>query len=624
MSVKAWEKYQPNASSPSPQYPYGSLRQETALGVGDGTPLDVEWGNDFEAFKQTAFSRSGLVPSGNTDTVTNSEMFNAMQDSSTRTLWKRSMAEAGYNLVAGSFEEGGTVTTATDVLWSKKDNKTYSYSGTLPHTVAEDSAPSDEPGMWTDRSTAPNAFKQSGAGAVIRPAQSKMGERRTFADFGAIGAMSTNDTAAIQTALNTSAPVLATANQGYLVYDTLQYAAENIILGEGFKSAVFFDSLPTNKDGLVISPVADGVAREFIGLSNVYMYHESGGRHAVVVDLEAPNKRLARFICEKSYFFSNGVGNYSFYVSNSTNAADKFFLAYIENNFFNGGLGLDGVGDSINITGNTFTGVNESLLFKQTTEDSPGTTAPSSMMVFERNNCSANKGIYILEARAPKILNNNLECGAGPGAGAEQALVNIKGLTRTIVGAEITGNAILHAPNCPVGVFLGNTNGALVENNLFGIAATGSGIVISADSKNARIGSNTFIPTGTGREVTDFGVGTKGVIKEPTLLNGWSNVSGRETAKFIKGMDGFVSVSGVIGSGLLSANIELFVLPLGFRPTSRCVFSSFGYTSGDVFGSAVIRADPDGTVRLVYISTGPATLLELGLDCISFFAPDVP
>lgn len=125
MSVKAWEKYQPNASSPSPQYPYGSLRQETALGVGDGTPLDVEWGNDFEAFKQTAFSRSGLVPSGNTDTVTNSEMFNAMQDSTTRSLWKRSAAESGYNLVAGSFEEGGTLVNANDVLWSKKLNKIF-------------------------------------------------------------------------------------------------------------------------------------------------------------------------------------------------------------------------------------------------------------------------------------------------------------------------------------------------------------------------------------------------------------------------------------------------------------------------------------------------------------------
>ena len=147
MSVKAWEKYQPNASSPSPQYPYGSLRQETALGMGDGTPLDVEWGNDFEAFKQTAFSRSGLVPSGNTDTVTNSEMFNAMQDASTRTLWKRSMAEAGYNLVAGSFEEGGTLVNTKDVLWSKKLNKIF--SGTLGPVAAGTNPAS---GGFVDRS----------------------------------------------------------------------------------------------------------------------------------------------------------------------------------------------------------------------------------------------------------------------------------------------------------------------------------------------------------------------------------------------------------------------------------------------------------------------------------------
>lgn len=148
MSVKAWEKYQPNASSPSPQYPYGSLRQETALGVGDGTPLDVEWGNDFEAFKQTAFSRSGLVPSGNTDTVTNSEMFNAMQDSTTRSLWERSAAaESGYNLVAGSFEEGGTLVNANDVLWSKKLNKIFSGSA---GTVAAGTNPTS--GGFVDRS----------------------------------------------------------------------------------------------------------------------------------------------------------------------------------------------------------------------------------------------------------------------------------------------------------------------------------------------------------------------------------------------------------------------------------------------------------------------------------------
>lgn len=153
MSVKAWEKYQPNASSPSPQYPYGSLRQETALGLGDGTPLDVEWGNDFEAFKQTAFSRSGLVPSGNTDTVTNSEMFNAMQDSTTRSLWERSAAESGHNLVDGSFEEGGTLVNANDVLWSKKLNKIFSGPA---GTVAAGTNPLS--GGFVDRSVAGGQF----------------------------------------------------------------------------------------------------------------------------------------------------------------------------------------------------------------------------------------------------------------------------------------------------------------------------------------------------------------------------------------------------------------------------------------------------------------------------------
>ena len=46
------------------------------------------------------------------------------------TLWKRSAAEAGYTLVAGSFEEGGTLTSPTDVLWHKKTNSIYSWVGT--------------------------------------------------------------------------------------------------------------------------------------------------------------------------------------------------------------------------------------------------------------------------------------------------------------------------------------------------------------------------------------------------------------------------------------------------------------------------------------------------------------
>ena len=45
---------------------------------------------------------------------------------------RRSYAEAGYSLVDGSFETGGTLTATTDVLLNEKDGKAYSWTGTYP------------------------------------------------------------------------------------------------------------------------------------------------------------------------------------------------------------------------------------------------------------------------------------------------------------------------------------------------------------------------------------------------------------------------------------------------------------------------------------------------------------
>lgn len=94
----------------------------------------------------------------------------------TREALRRSYAEAGYNLVDGSFEAGGTVTTATDVLLYESEGKAYSYSGTLPHTVATGSSPSAEPGMWVDRS-----MSKVSASAVIYQGVAAMQMQKTLA-----------------------------------------------------------------------------------------------------------------------------------------------------------------------------------------------------------------------------------------------------------------------------------------------------------------------------------------------------------------------------------------------------------------------------------------------------------
>ena len=68
---------------------------------------------------------------------------------------KRLAAEAGYTLVSGSFEEGGTVNTATEALWYQGGGKYYSWSGAFPKVVSASATPATTGGIgagaWVDR-----------------------------------------------------------------------------------------------------------------------------------------------------------------------------------------------------------------------------------------------------------------------------------------------------------------------------------------------------------------------------------------------------------------------------------------------------------------------------------------
>lgn len=72
-----------------------------------------------------------------------------------REALRRSYAEAGYNLVAGSFEAGGTVSEATDVLLYASQGKAYSWGGAVPKVVPPSSSPATTGGIspsgdWVD------------------------------------------------------------------------------------------------------------------------------------------------------------------------------------------------------------------------------------------------------------------------------------------------------------------------------------------------------------------------------------------------------------------------------------------------------------------------------------------
>lgn len=64
-----------------------------------------------------------------------------------REQWRRQLAEGGLTLVDGSFEEGATVTKATDAVWHIAGGQCYTWGGSLPKTVGANSTPGSTGGI---------------------------------------------------------------------------------------------------------------------------------------------------------------------------------------------------------------------------------------------------------------------------------------------------------------------------------------------------------------------------------------------------------------------------------------------------------------------------------------------
>ena len=69
-----------------------------------------------------------------------------------RALWKRSAAEAGLNLVDGSFEEGAVLTGSNDVIWWQAGAAIYGWHLNEAKTVPAESSPTNIGTDWLDKS----------------------------------------------------------------------------------------------------------------------------------------------------------------------------------------------------------------------------------------------------------------------------------------------------------------------------------------------------------------------------------------------------------------------------------------------------------------------------------------
>lgn len=78
MALNISNKYPGRANAPSIDYPEGSIKNQTAPGAKDGTPLDADWANDKEGFFQSLLKESGITANGNVDTVVASQLYDAL------------------------------------------------------------------------------------------------------------------------------------------------------------------------------------------------------------------------------------------------------------------------------------------------------------------------------------------------------------------------------------------------------------------------------------------------------------------------------------------------------------------------------------------------------------------
>lgn len=79
MAINPNTKYPGRVQAPDADYPYGSSKNETTPGAGDGTPYEKARADDIFGFQQAILNEAGIVPSGNAETINDSDYLDGLK-----------------------------------------------------------------------------------------------------------------------------------------------------------------------------------------------------------------------------------------------------------------------------------------------------------------------------------------------------------------------------------------------------------------------------------------------------------------------------------------------------------------------------------------------------------------
>ena len=115
-------------TAPDASYPYGSSKDETSAGAGDGTPYFKARADDIFGFQQWLLNQAGIVPSGTADTALVSQYGDAL-----KYLIDEGRSYAKITDTKASGVDGGTFTSG---VWQRRTLNTKDSDDDLIVTLA--------------------------------------------------------------------------------------------------------------------------------------------------------------------------------------------------------------------------------------------------------------------------------------------------------------------------------------------------------------------------------------------------------------------------------------------------------------------------------------------------------
>ena len=427
-------------------------------------------------------------------------------------------------------------------------------------------------------------------------------------DFGAVGDGITDDTAAIQAAIDSLSPLGGTLwipKGAYIVSDAnadnacLTVTAPIQFVGAG----AFYTSIQPaagvagTVNTILVNPNT-GYDQTLMSFKNLSIGNLNNGtrvgNHGIYCLTLNAGQNLPKFTVENCAIQQGG--GYAIYHLNDPidNINGGMYSAYINNNTLKGGIKFENSGDSLVVSNNLLSGVGTGV-------DAALVAGASLLSILDNNITTTNSAIIIRSGMRVHILRNNIEhytTGSN-----SNAVVDIISSGGTFVSGTIQQNLISAFGSTDANklINLSEARGTLIQDNTL-LAGVGgiTAIRVNSTCYDVRISANTY-NTGVATKVNDLGTGTMGVVKTPSLLNSWVANSASEAPQYYTDISGNVVITGAVKSGTTTYNTKLFSMGASYASATGRVelFSQFA-NNGSANVPGLISVDDVGDVYFLY------------------------